>query len=646
MVALLYLPIHLAVALGVGWLLIQRLDRAARLSPGERLALAPLLGLLVLYYAIQGVGVVRLDVWSMTLTMIVMGAVAIPGLRALPWAAIGQWFRAVAPVLRQDRWCAVLVTVFCAISSTSLLQGMAPPNDYDSLMYHITGPKIDVERGHIVMAWDRALSPLMFPALMGHQSRLALVLSDAGAAQMIHGALGILAGILTALVLRRLGYGRNTAVLGAVLFISTRVVVWEMGTVEVDVPLAAFMAGAVLVYSVFRCDPRLGLGMLFGILVGAMMLTKYHGLALALAFGPVMLYDLWLTRRLVPFVVGPLTAAVVFVPHALRAYLLTGNPIFPIFNHIFLPGYPDLFTAAYSAYGTRGGAAAVFTTPWFMSIEPMKYFDGMIFGLPIFLALGPLVLLEGRSAKRWLWLLSIALVYYLIWHKAFGQQVRFLLPIMPILSGVAAAGTTALWTITEKLRGARVAVIVLAAVLAIGQGMFVGIYSVLRLPPALGFRSDLAYHRNTPTLGGAHFETCSYIQSHLKPGERYFSLLSPLSFYCPQRSASVIYFEDEAKWWLTSPTPPAMPFDEFLRRFEQAGFRLVLLPRGWISRRNISAEEHTIATDPLELRLGPQLFEAVASLEPLAFDALSAVYDGSAVLAELKRKSARPADAR
>jgi hypothetical protein len=644
MVALLYLPLHLGIALGIGWLLVQRRDGVASLYLGERLAVAPLVGLVVLYYAVQAVGMVRLDVWSMAMTMMVLGALAMLGLRALPRAAIAQRVCAVMLALRQDRWFAVLATMFCVIGVTSLLQGMAPPNDYDSLMYHISGPKFDIESGRIDMPWNRGLPHFLFPALMGNQTRLALALSDADAAQMIHGSMGIVASVLTALLMRRLGYSRRVALSAAILLITTRVVVWQMGTVEIEVPLAAFAVAAMILYMVLRRESTLGVGLLFGMMIGAMLLTKLHGFALALAFGPVILYDVWRTKRVAPYAVGPLLAAVMFIPHSLRVYVLTGNPIFPIVNNLFQPGSPDFFSEAYSAYGIGGGASALWLTPWFMFIEPMKYFDGMIFGLPIFLALAPLLILEGGVATRWLWLAGIAVIYYLIWLVAFGQQVRFLLPLMPLFAGWAAAGAAAMWDASARMRLARYGFVIILSLMIVGQSMFVGIYSVLRLPVAVGLVSERAYHGNTPTLGGAHFETCRYIEDNLEPGRRYLSFMAPLSFYCPQRAAVVNYFDDEAKWWMRSRTKPALSFEEFLERFEKASFSYVLLPTGWISRRNINAEEHTLPVDPMELRFGPEIYRAVSSLKPLATDGLSAVYDGPAVLAELRhqRLGSRP----
>jgi hypothetical protein len=393
------------------------------------------------------------------------------------------------------------------------------------------------------------------------------------------------------------------------------------------------MAAAILVYTVLRRQPALGLRVMFGIMVGAMILTKFHGLGLALAFGPIILWDIWRRRRIVfADVVSPAVALLLFAPHALRSYLMTHNPIFPIFNQLFNPDRPDLFGEAYQAYGIGKSWSSLFLTPWFMSLEPMKYFDGMIFGLPIFLALAPLVLLEGRAAKRWLWFLPLMLVYYVLWYKAFGQQVRFLLPLMPLLAGLSAAGAAALWHESKTFFIGRVAFVALAVILAAGQSMFVGIYSLLRLPVALGFMSPLEYHRNTPTLNGAHFESCSFIQDNLKPGEQYYSATTKLSYYCPQTAATTVYFEDEARWWLDKKNPPSMAFDEFLRRFKNSNFRFVFLPKAWISRRNQNAEEHEISIDPNVIRFGSYLYAAVSTLEPLATDSLTAVYDGSAVL--------------
>ncbi len=635
MPAFLYFGLNAIVVLGLGWPIVVRLTDE-RVTLYEKLTFAVLLGYIVEYYAVEAVGWVRLDVPSMSSLLAVLGIVALFGLKTIPWRVLAAAARRVSAT--RDFWLSALILGFAVIALSSLVQGLAPPNDYDSLMYHLAGPRFDVESGRIDVPWSHEiLGAFLYPEIMVNQSRMALVLANAGAAQLMHGLMGIIAAVLAALLTRRLGFGRAVAVLAAVLFISVRAVVWEMGSAEVDVPLAAFSAASMLSYAILRNGPSLRAGVLFGATIGGAILTKYHGFGLALAYGPIILFDLWRTRRFA-FAMGPLVALTMMIPHGIWRYVLTGNPIFPIFNNVFNPGKRDLFAGGYQSYGTGMGPLDFLSAPWFFSVEPLRFFDGVMLGFPILLIFAPIVLFEKAAARQWRWLAGIALIYYACWFVAFTQQVRFILPIMPLLCSIAAVGASSFWMWCDGSRLSRAAFAVLAGALAAGQLAYVGIYALLRLPVALGVRTPAEYHSNTPTMQGARYVTCEYIADHLAPGERYLALGFWLSYYCPQRAAVVNYFDDEGKWWIDSAEPPQMSFSEFVHRYQSANFRFVLLPTATSDRRNETAEEHIRALTAGDFRFGPYFEQASRGLRPLAADRFSAVYDGAEVLKNLEEQ--------
>ena len=638
MPAVLFLMLHSTIALGSGWMIISRLDIKNQLGHYERLLFSFLTGYGVIYYAVFAVGIFRLDVFSMSAVMFGLGVIAVVGLRAMPWSKIVSLAFGEIRKSSGNYWRIVLMILISVISVTSLLQGLAPPNDYDSLMYHISFPQYDVEIGRISVPWDRSLAHTFFPALMGNQSRLALTLSSAGAAQMVHGVLGIACAFAISLLMRRLGYRIVTALLAAVIFLSIRVVVWEMGSVEVDVPLAAFSVSAVLVYVIYRHSEEPGLGLLFGISVGLGILTKFHGFAIALSFGLVIVFDIVRKNKSVLLsAVGPLTAFALYLPHAIRSWVMTGNPIYPLFNHLFNPDGPKFFSTTPDAYGLGKGLLDVILTPWFIFIKPMHFFDGMIFGTPILLALAPIMLLDIKQIRRWLIPGSVAIVYYIIWFYNMGHTARFLLPLMPIFAGMAAAGAATMWESTHNFKTIRYAFAIVVLVLVVGQGLFVGIYSAIRLPVSIGLTRPLDYHRYTPTLQGASYETCSYISQNLASPERYMSLVFPLSFYCPQGPVVVNYFEDEARWWLTKTQAPEMSLENLIGRLEKTKFKYFLLPKGFENRRNVTGKSQFIPVTPNSFRFAKYFLPAIQKLKPLSVGRFTLVYEGEKVLHELQQ---------
>ncbi len=639
------------VLVGLGWSVVRRLDAAGRLSTGETTVFAFAIGSIVLYFGVFLIGPYRLDGVSMWGLAALLTLAAAFGWRKMPLGK-GPGILAGLPAwARAHPWEACLWAALVLVGGSSLIQGMAPPNDYDSLMYQLSFPRYDVERGFISIPWDRALPHAFFPRLGSNISRFALATMNDGVAQMMHGLFGLLAAAATGLVLRRLGYGRNLALTAALLFLVSRVVIWEMGSAETDVPLAAFAVLAMLAYLAFRQDGRMGLMALFGLMIGGGILFKLLGFAVALAFAPMIVADFVKgNRSRAALAVGPLTALAVVLPHLIATYAVTGNPLYPLFVSVFNPDALSPFEGVESAFGTGRSLMDFVIGPWTIFVMPMHYYDGMVFGAPYFLALAPLAFLKKGNARIWLGALSFMLVYFVLWFWGFGQQTRFLLPLVPFLSGLSAVGLGVLWEMSSTGRARRAAVIGIVAVLGLNQALFVGIYTLLRVPPAVGLMDAAAYHARTPTMTGAYFGTCSYIAANLKPGERYLSVTGAFqSYYCPQAPVVYNYFPDEARWWLTAKKPPTMDARDFVKRFEKWNFRYVMVSWAIETRRglkqvekneareNLAAKSETIVIGGSNSRFSAFLDPALDGLEPLVRGPMTAVYDGPAVLDALRR---------
>jgi len=638
------------VAIGLGYLPVAWLDRRHLLSAAERVTLGFGVGCVTISLAIFAVGLIRLDLISMVVLMLVCSAGALAGFAAL-WrnGSITEISRDVrisfADPLASCLW---LCLITCSV--LVLVQGLAPPNDYDSLLYHLSLPKYDVESERMILPWARAIGQIGFPALGGNLSRLALVLSGDGAAQIIHGLFGLATASGVGLLTHRMNFGRNVALLSAVFFVVIRMVIWQMASVETDLLITCYTVLALLVYSIWRTVGGYGLSILFGVMIGASIFAKYTGAAIALAFAPIILFDLLVRKRSWgEMTVGVSASVAIILPHCLRVYLETGNPIFPLFSQIFNPQMRDLVDVA-SELGTGRGFADFLSAPWNISVLPMHYFDGMMLGAPYLLAFTPLVLLVHATWRRWLMPVCVVAIYYAIWFWMLSQQVRFFMPGLAILCTLAAIGWHTMWEATAGRRIVRTVFLSTTAVLAINQAIFVGIYAALRIPVAVGLMDPATYHARTPTMTGAHYLTCTFVSENLKPGEEFFSIAATYnSYYCPQKAAVYRYFPDEGRWWITSTTPPEMSYDEFVDRFEKAQFRFVVMSKGIESRRdrvdessgyeankNLTAESRLVPTDPKSIRFGTYLYPVFAKLVPVAEDNLTAVYDGPQVLAGLK----------
>jgi|GEM_PF-1469680 len=636
-----FIVLLLIASLGMGWWLVARLDREGVLTPFERLAPSILAGGIVHYLAIFLVGSFRLDRPSMSLLLAAALGAAIPGLRAMPWRQFASALSAEAAAARRSPLLAALWLAVLGVALSSMIQGMAPINDYDSLMYHLSLPQLDLERGVIAPAWDRAMPHALFPALMHHLYRMALALSDDSAAQMAGGLISLTGALAGAALARRMGGGTRLALLAALMFLGNRAVIWEMASPEVDAALAAAFTSALLVMFAWFRTPLTGLAVLTGAMLGASMLIKSHGMPLTAIVGVVMLGASWQGGRLdggrvLQVVKCGLTTLALFAPHMAWLSHHTGNPLFPLFNGIFNPGMVRFFAGAESMYGTGRGLWDLLTGPWWLSVRPMQYFDGMVLGAPYFLALAPLAVLARPAPAGWRPLVTIAGLYYIVWFYLLTQQVRFLMPLYPLLGCFAAFGVAGLWKVAGNGIASRSLVVAVLGVLTLNQAMFVGIYGALRLPVAVGLMDPLVFHTRTPTMGGAAYAPCTYLRRHMQPGEQMLSLIWPHSFYCPQAAATLELFPDEEKLWLTNKILPRMPADEFIRRFREANFRYVIVTTRTEYRRNDSGVPVRAPLDLTAKRFGPLIAPAIQGLTPLIEDDFNAVFDGSQVLERLE----------
>ena len=632
--ALGYIGIFALVCLGLGWPLVARCDRENALMGVERTAAAFCSGTAIISLAVFFVGRVRLDAISMGWLSAVALLLAMPGLVGIPWrqaraSAIDAWVSA------HNNWGeATLWLVLIVVSFSALVQGMAPPNDYDSLMYHLAFPKLDVERGVIGQNWDRGMPHAFFAELTADLTRLILASVGDRPVQLVCGLYGIAAAMGSAALAKRVGCGRAVALLAAVLFLVSRAVVWEMATAEVEVPLAAFMVLALCALLAWRERDDGGLLVLCGLLLGAGLLVKFHGAALGLAMGLLML-----ARR--PFRPGIIIAAagaalILYLPHAVEMARMTGNPLFPMMNQVFTPGGVDYFDELRKQYGIGRDPLDLLRALWAMSVTPMQHFDGMVLGAPYFLALAPLAVFARTRLRHQDALLVVAGLYYLLWFYFLSQQVRFLMPIFPILAVWSAVGAANVWSLSSSSRMTRAAALVALTMLAANQAMFVGIYAAIRVPPALGLVDAESYHTHTPTMTGAYYAPCKWVEAHTAPDERILSLITPHSYYCPQAAATMHQFRNEERSWFTTGESPPMERAEFIQRFRDAQFRWVLVPMAYEHRRNDTGIAERWLSNLDRDRFGVHIGPVLHNLAPVVTDPFVAVYDGRQVLEGLE----------
>ena len=602
--------------MGLGLSIVRLLDQNRIFREVEALAIGFLIGPLFVYLAVYSIGPWRYDFVSMAGVAVLLAPLSIWGLKGVRWAE-------VVPSIGISWIDRGLFALIFGIGVTSLLQGLAPPNDWDSLTYHLALPRLDLEIGAMTSHWDRGLAHQFYPELLRHLTRFILALSDAETAQIVHGMFSISTAVLVAAMLRRLGYDSRVQRIGALFFLLIRTIIWQMATVEADAPLAAYAMASVLTLYCLRDYKSVRMAVLLGVLIGAGVLTKYVGLVFSLGIGAVLLWDV--LRHRLPILTAaivPGVAILVASPHFIKNFFVTGNPVFPLYNQYFHPSGYDMFGGLSRVYGAGYGVEDLFYSLWNIFINP-AYYDGMQFGGAYLLAFIPLAFLFPRKGMGIL--VVVLAVYYCLWFWFLGQALRFLTPVMPIMAILAAMGLSSL---VVRSHGATRAVVVgLAGIYVANQLLFAGGYAMIRLPVSLGLQSVKSYH-STPLLDGANYHLCDYVNKNSTATDRTFSLSSVL-YYCRQSTTDLGLFPTEdPKSWVSSSQMPILTKAEVIEALK--AYRFLLIP---MNKAGIGADRVIHDTERLAAILKPALYKAQAEFEGPNV----AVYDARTVLKALIR---------
>ncbi|HUP25476.1 MAG TPA: hypothetical protein VNB06_21370 [Thermoanaerobaculia bacterium] len=499
----------LVAAIAVGGAPLERaLDRAPR--AGAALALAPTVERWLVRFALGSVSWMVL-LFVLASLRLLRPPVVVPSLAVLALVGAFVLVRATPAVRRADRAPAlppptadgsagprseltleqlavlVLGAALAVVLAGLWLHALRPDVATDADVYHLTLPRLYLEHGgfyrvpwSVYSNWPLGLE-LMFAAAMAAADRVL--------ASQLHFAFGVLAlavaGLLAATDLPpavpRRGAPAAAALLAATLVLLNPVVLFEIRVAYVDLAQAFFLALGALLVERLRSGvlpARQGL-LLVGLCCGAMASLKPNGLLGAVPLVAMVLYDQGRERRAsAPVLPGALAsvlllgipAAVLALPWVAKSWLLTGNPVYPFLHDLFGgPGWNAVLSERFGRWQRSIG----------MGREPLDYlllpirvaldgdfgyarFDGRLHAAWIVLV--PAAAIGAWRDARARRLLAMAGIFFVLW-AATAQQMRFLIPVLPLLAAAAARGITrALWMLPARLRSVRGALAAVGAV--------------------------------------------------------------------------------------------------------------------------------------------------------------------------------------
>jgi 4-amino-4-deoxy-L-arabinose transferase-like glycosyltransferase len=213
--------------------------------------------------------------------------------------------------------------------SLTFLTALAPPIGWDTLVYHLTGPRFFVEAGRLIHPLD--LPYLGFPQLGEMQFTLGLLLVGEGVAPLLHFGYGLLALAITVSLARRF-FDVWVAWLAAALLLSVPTLFTLMTWAYVDATLLFYATSALYAFLRWRECREGGWLLISGLCCGFCGGVKYTAVVIPVALG---LSLIWTSRRdglrviVRRLAFMALAAGGVVLPGLLENLLTTGNPVYP-----------------------------------------------------------------------------------------------------------------------------------------------------------------------------------------------------------------------------------------------------------------------------------------------------------------------------
>jgi Dolichyl-phosphate-mannose-protein mannosyltransferase len=399
----------------------------------------------------------------------------------------------------------VLLALIAVPVGLAFIASLAPPTAKDTLLYHFAVPKAFIAQGSNAFVEGNIASYLALGTEM--HTVWAMLLGGLWGARAAEAAAGAtIWAFFPLLLLAIFGWAREIAVsrrwsLIAVLMVASVPTAYHVAAgAYVDIALALYVTLAI--YSLTRWWRTLENGwlILIAIFLGAALSAKLTTLFAIAAFALIVLLRVRrakdsepdkLIKTLVSGIAALVLAGLIASPWYLRTWQQTDSPVFPFYMSIWpgdAPGWDversNLFQAMNSQYGGVVKTPLDYVAaPWNLSVvaqpEQPAYFDGVlgvafIFGLLFLIwALWKFDLpVEAQIG------IGVAGVIFLFWLFS-SQQLRYLLPVLPVLAIATALAAEA---IAKKVDGFRLITQVSLSTAAVA-GILVGAAWFLQKAP-------------------------------------------------------------------------------------------------------------------------------------------------------------------
>jgi hypothetical protein len=362
----------------------------------------------------------------------------------------------------------VLITLIAIPLVLAFVASLAPPTAKDTLLYHFAVPKAFIAQGNNAFIEGNIASYLALGSELHNVWAMLLgrFVSDR-AGEAAAGAINWAFFPLLLMAIfgwaRELKIERGWALTSVLMVAAAPTAYYVAANAYIDLALALVVTLAIYALSRWWKSLEKGWLIFIAVFLGAALSIKLTTIVVIAAFALVIIFRARQAKESDPDNIGKIfaggftaliLAGMIASPWYLRTWKETGSPVFPFYMNIWKGEAANwdiersnLFQAMNSQYGgsAKNGLDYVLA-PWNLSVaaqpELAEYFDGVLgiaflAGLPLLIfALWKFDLPAALKIG-----VGVAAVMFLFWLFS-SQQLRYLLPILPVLSIaiVAAAG--------------------------------------------------------------------------------------------------------------------------------------------------------------------------------------------------------------
>ena len=366
-----------------------------------------------------------------------------------------------------------LLVIIAIPLGLAFIASLAPPVAKDTLLYHFAVPKAFIAQHSNGFIQGNIASYLALGTEM--HTVWAMLLGGMFNPRTAEVAGGVVVFSFLPLLLAAIfGWSRETGIsrqwsLIAVLAVATIPTAYHVASSGyIDIALALYVTLAICSLSRWWKSQENGSLVMISIFLGAALAIKLTALFVFAAFLLIIVTRARNDSNAGKIVIGGFAALIlggmIASPWYLRTWKATGSPVFPFYMSIWkgeAAGWDversNLFQEMNKNYGGGDKSALDYVlAPWNLSVsaqpEQPEHFDGVLgiaflFGLPVMLwGLWKLDLpVEAKIGT------AVAAIMFLFWLFS-SQQLRYLLPIVPVLSLSMAASAEAISSNRNSLR--------------------------------------------------------------------------------------------------------------------------------------------------------------------------------------------------